>query len=145
MAAVKVNAAEINLAEKIQQEEREQYLLRKDKVLTMTQFCCPKEVSSEQRVHYQKTTSQQFQLINQMITFLKHVCQYEAWLNESKRSDKEKKRKNESVMRKFKAKEELKKRKLGHEKVKGKKRKHGSKSHKRNDDFKNTCYVHMIS
>ncbi|GJT40705.1 hypothetical protein Tco_0940570, partial [Tanacetum coccineum] len=148
----RLNADQI-LAEKIQQEEREQYSIEDRAKFLHDTIAAQRKFLAEQRsaaIRNKPPTISQ--LRNQMITYLKHVANKkhaelksksfeEIQMNE-KAADKEEEKKDESVHEEVQEEEGAKKRKLGtRRKLKAKRRKHASSLTREDDDLKICLHI----
>ncbi|GJT62190.1 putative ribonuclease H-like domain-containing protein [Tanacetum coccineum] len=149
------------LAEKIQQEEREQYSIEERAKFLHDTIAAQRKFLAEQRSAVIRNKPPTIsQLRNQMITYLKHVANKKhaelksksfeesskderaiKKMNE-KDADKEEEKKDESVHEEVQEEEGAKKRKLGtRRKLKAKRRKHGSSLTREDDDLKICLHI----
>ncbi|GJY53558.1 hypothetical protein Tco_0445222 [Tanacetum coccineum] len=156
----RLNADQI-LAEKIQQEEREQYSIEERAKFLHDTIAAQRKFLAEQRSAVIRNKPPTIsQLRNQMITYLKHVANKKhaelksksfeeiqkderaiKKMNE-KDADKEEEKKDESVHEEVQEEEGAKKRKLGtRRKLKAKRRKHGSSLTREDDDLKICLHI----
>ncbi|GJY96506.1 hypothetical protein Tco_0513416 [Tanacetum coccineum] len=120
------------LAEKIQQEEREQYSIEERAKFLHDTIAAQRKFLAEQRSAVIRNKPPTIsQLRNQMITYLKHVANKKHAELKSKSFDEE-----------FQREEGAKKRKLGtRRKLKAKRRKHGSSLTREDDDLKICLHI----
>ncbi|GJV60457.1 hypothetical protein Tco_1466557 [Tanacetum coccineum] len=144
----RLNADQI-LAEKIQQEEREQYSIEDRAKFLHDTIAAQRKFLAEQRYAAIRNKPPTIsQLRNQMITYLKHVANKKHAELKSKSFEeiqlliKRKKRRDESVHEEVQEEEGAKKRKLGtRRKLKAKRRKHASSLTREDDDLKICLHI----